>query len=53
MPKDVFKDLKKVWVSGQQLKISSIKKDYKSEYSPTNSKEINTIIRKKFAKREN
>ena len=53
MPKDVFKDLKKVWVSGQQLKISSIKKDYKSEYSPTNSKEKNTIIRKKFAKRQN
>ena len=49
----VFKDLKKVWVSGQQLKISSIKKDYKSEYSPTNSKEKNTIIRKKFAKRQN
>ena len=53
MPKDVFKDLKKVWVSGQQLKISSIKKDYKSGYSPTNSKEKNTIIRKKFAKRQN
>ena len=30
MPKDVFKDLKKVWVSGQQLKISAIKKDQKS-----------------------
>ena len=53
MPKDVFKDLKKVWVSGQQLKISSIKKDYKSEYSPTNSKEKNNIIRKKFANRQN
>ena len=47
MPKDVFKDLKKVWVSGQQLKISSIKKDYKSGYSATNSKEKNTMIRKK------
>ena len=55
MPKDVFKDLKKVWVSGQQLKISAIKKDHKSGYSATNSKEKyivkekkkNTIIRKK------
>jgi len=51
MPKDVFKDLKKVWVSGQQLKISSIKKDYKSGYSPTNSKENNTMIRKKVRKK--
>ncbi|SVB05088.1 uncharacterized protein METZ01_LOCUS157942, partial [marine metagenome] len=41
MPKDVFKDLKKVWVSGQQLKISAIKKDQKSGYSATNSKEKN------------
>ena len=44
MPKDVFKVLKKVWVSGQQLKISAIKKDHKSAYSATNSKEKNTII---------
>ena len=53
MPKDVFKDLKKVWVSGQQLKISAIKKDQKSGYSATNSKEkkINTIIRKKVRKK--
>ena len=51
MPKDVFKDLKKVWVSGQQLKISAIKKDQKSGYSSTNSKEKNTIIRKKVRKK--
>ena len=59
MPKDVFKDLKKVWVSGQQLKISAIKKDQKSGYSATNSKEknivkekkTNTIIRKKVRKK--
>ena len=59
MPKDVFKDLKKVWVSGQQLKISAIKKDQKSGYSATNSKEKNivkekkknTIIRKKVRKK--
>ena len=59
MPKDVFKDLKKVWVSGQQLKISAIKKDQKSGYSATNSKENNivkekkknTIIRKKVRKK--
>ena len=60
MPKDVFKDLKKVWVSGQQLKISAIKKDQKSGYSATNSKENNivkekkknTIIRKKVRKKK-
>ena len=51
MPKDVFKDLKKVWVSGQQLKISAIKKDQKSGYSATNSKETHTIIRKKVRKK--
>ena len=57
MPKDVFKDLKKVWVSGQQLKISAIKKERKSGYSATNSKEKNivkeknTIIRKKVLKK--
>ena len=59
MPKDVFKDLKKVCVSGQQLKISAIKKDQKSGYSATNSKEKNivkekkknTIIRKKVRKK--
>jgi ATP-dependent RNA helicase DeaD len=27
MPKDIFKDLKKVWVSGQQLRISRLSKD--------------------------
>ena len=51
MPKDVFKDLKKVWVSGQQLKISAIKKDQKSGYSATNSKEKHTITRKKARKK--
>ena len=51
MPKDVFKDLKKVWVLGQQLKISAIKKDQKSGYSSTNSKEENTTIRKKVRKK--
>jgi len=51
MPKDVFKDLKKVWVSGQQLNISAIKKDHKSGYSVTNSKEKHTITRKKARKK--
>ena len=51
MPKDVFKGLKKVWVSGQQLKISAIKKDHKSGYSDTNSKEKHTITRKKVRKK--
>ena len=52
MPKDVFKDLKKVWVSGKQLNISAIKKDQKSRYSATNSKEKHTIIRKKVRKKK-
>ena len=51
MPKDVFKDLKKVWVSGQQLNISAIKKDQKSRFSATNSKDKHTIIRKKIRKK--
>ena len=59
MPKDVFKDLKKVLVSGQQLKISVIKKDQRLGYSATHSKEKNivkgkkenTIIRKKVRKK--
>tara|TARA_B100000579_G_C22677936_1_gene778843 strand:- start:321 stop:1001 length:681 start_codon:yes stop_codon:yes gene_type:complete len=51
MPKDVFKDLKKVRVLGQQLNISTIKKDHKSEYSHTNFKEKNTVIRKKVIKK--
>ena len=41
MPKDVFKDLKKVRVSGQQLKITFINKDQKSRYTATHSKDIN------------
>ena len=51
MPKDVFKDLKKVRVLGQQLKISTSKKDHKSGYSHTNFKEKNSIIRKKVFKK--
>ena len=47
MPKDVFKDLKKVRVLGQQLKISTNKKNHKSGYSHTNFKEKNNVIRKK------
>ena len=43
MPKDVFKDLKKVRVSGHQLKISFIKKAQKSRYSATHSKKINIV----------
>ena len=39
MPKDVFNDLKKVWVAGQQLKISSIRKEQKSGSSSGHSKE--------------
>lgn len=33
MPKNIFNDLKKVWVSGQQLKISRITKDKKPRRS--------------------
>ena len=43
MPKDVFKDLKKVQVSGHQLKISFIKKAHKSRSSATHSKKINIV----------
>ncbi|MBC8259485.1 MAG: DEAD/DEAH box helicase [SAR324 cluster bacterium] len=38
MPKDVFNDLKKVWVSGQQLKISSMSKGHKTGKSSRHSK---------------
>ena len=51
MPKDVLKDLKKVRVLGQQLKISTIKKNQKSGHSHTNFKENNTVIRKKVSKK--
>ena len=51
MPKDVFKDLKKVCVSGQKLNISAIKKGQKSGYSATNSKKKHTITRKKARKK--
>ena len=51
MPKDVFQDLKKVRVLGQQLKISTIKKKQKSGHSRTNFKENNTVIRKKVSKK--
>jgi hypothetical protein len=33
MPKDVFSDLKKVWVAGKQLNISLLKNDRKSRSS--------------------
>ena len=51
MPKDVFKDLKKVRVLGQHLKISSIKKDHKTGYSQSNYKKNNTVIRKRVRKK--
>ena len=38
MPKDVFNDLKQVWVSGQQLKISVLSKDGAGPYKKTNDK---------------
>ena len=39
MPKDVFNDLKKVWVAGQQLRISNISKAPKSTKFSSCSKE--------------
>lgn len=36
MPKDIFSDLKKVWVSGQQLKISRLAKESQSRLSHKN-----------------
>ena len=39
MPKDVFNDLKKVWVAGQQLRISNISKAPKSTKFSSRSKD--------------
>lgn len=38
MPKDIFNDLKKVWVSGQQLKISRIGEEQKTRSSESRAK---------------
>lgn len=38
MPKEIFKDLKKVWVSGQQLKISRVTKERKDTKSDGRTK---------------
>ncbi|MCK5091027.1 MAG: DbpA RNA binding domain-containing protein, partial [Gammaproteobacteria bacterium] len=38
MPKEIFKDLKKVWVSGQQLKISRLTKEKKGAKSDGHTK---------------
>lgn len=35
MPKDIYKDLKKVWVAGQQLKITKVESGEKPERSPS------------------
>ena len=39
MPKDVFSDLKKVWVAGKQLHISLLKKERKSRGSSPRDRE--------------
>ena len=39
MPKDVFRDLKKVWVAGKQLHISLLKKERKSRDSSPRDRE--------------
>ena len=39
MPKDVFSDLKKVWVAGKQLHISLLKKERKSRVSSPRDRE--------------
>jgi ATP-dependent RNA helicase DeaD len=39
MPKDVFSDLKKVWVAGKQLNISLLNKDRKSRISSPRERE--------------
>ena len=38
MPKEIFKDLKKVWVSGQQLKITRLTKERKEPKTDDNTK---------------
>ena len=40
MPKDVFSDLKKVWVAGKQLHISLLKKERKSRGSSPRGREV-------------
>ncbi|GMR08848.1 MAG: DEAD/DEAH box helicase [Gammaproteobacteria bacterium] len=39
MPKDIFRDLKKVWVAGQQLKISRVAKEKKPGKSGSRAKD--------------
>jgi len=50
MPKDIFKDLKKVWVSGQQLRISRLSKERKPDPSLKNSDNRDTNKEKGRAK---
>ena len=47
IPKGVFKDLKKVCVSGQPLKISQINKYKKSGYATSNFQVRNSVEKKK------
>ncbi|NOR51861.1 MAG: DEAD/DEAH box helicase, partial [Gammaproteobacteria bacterium] len=47
MPKDLFKDLKKVWVSGKQLKISRVNGPAKSSDGPSKARIDNRSDKKK------
>ena len=46
MPKDVFNDLKKVWVSGQQLQISKLSQSKNKDKPKGKSKKRETLSRK-------
>jgi len=46
MPKDVFNDLKKVWVSGQQLQISKLSQSRNKDKPKSKSKKRETLSRK-------
>jgi ATP-dependent RNA helicase DeaD len=58
MPKEIFNELKKVWVSGQQLKISRLSKETKHRKSATRDKKKSkarkkiTTRRKKTSKKK-
>ncbi len=47
MPKDIFNDLKYVWVSGQQLKISRVSDERRNSASKSRSKSKDTKHKKK------
>ena len=52
MPREIFNDLKKVWVSGQQLKISRLSKETKHRKSETRDKKKGKARKKVTTRRK-